>query len=349
MANMDEGLAFLLQFRNVAWYEDGRVRILDRRVYPRKVEYVTCTSHRQVAQALSDMVTQSLGPYMAAGMGMALAAHEARSMPEQRGWSHLLAAAQALHNARPTTALRMKEVTDACLAVAKTALDAGESAVQAVFEHTLAQANRRYAQAAAIAKHFVELLPGGPCTLLTQCFAESNVGFIFKEIASRGLPVKVICPETRPYLQGARLTASVAHDQGMDVTVVTDNMPAHLMQQGKVDVFTAAADAICMDGHVVNKVGTLQIAICAHRFGIPTLVTGNPDAVHPCAKDIEIELRDSREVLHTQGVPSTMQGVKGYYPAFDVTPPSLIGGVVTDKGVFSPYDLRSYFSVKKEK
>lgn len=345
MANMDEGLAFLLQFRNVAWYENGNVRILDRRVYPRRVEYVICTSHREVAQALADMVTQSLGPYMAAGMGMALAAHEARDMPRERAWEHLCAAAHTLHNARPTTARRMKEVTDAALAVAKTALDAGESAVEAVFEHTVAQANRRYEQAAAIAGYFVELLPDRPCTLLTQCFAESNVGFIFKEIARRGLPVKIICPETRPYLQGARLTASVAYDQGMDVTVITDNMPASLMQQGKINVFTAAADAVCLDGHVINKVGTLQIAICAQRFGVPAFITGNPDAMHPCAGDIEIELRDGSDVLHTQGIPSTMEGVKGYYPAFDVTPPSLISGVVTDKGVFSPYDLRRYFSL----
>lgn len=345
MANMDEGLAFLLQFRNVAWYEDGQVRILDRRVYPRRVEYVTCTSHREVAQALTDMVTQSLGPYMAAGMGMVLAAHEAKDMPRERAWEYLNAAARVLYSARPTTARRMKEVTDACLAVAKTALEAGQSAVEAIFDHTLAQANCRYEQAAAIAGYFVELLPDRPCTLLTQCFAESNVGFIFKEIARRGLDVKIVCPETRPYLQGARLTASVAYDQGMDVTVITDNMPAALMQQGRIDVFTAAADAICLDGHVINKVGTLQIAICASRFGVPTFVTGNPDAVHPCAGDIEIELRDGNDVLHTQGVPSAMEGVKGYYPAFDVTPPNLISGAVTDKGVFSPYDLRRYFSL----
>jgi methylthioribose-1-phosphate isomerase len=114
------------------------------------------------------------------------------------------------------------------------------------------------------------------------------------------------------------------------------------MQQERVDVFTCAADAICCDGYVANKVGTLQIAIAAKYMGIPMFVSGIPDAGHPTKDSVHIELRDPRYTLEAMGVPTAADGVKGYYPAFDLTPPHLISGVVTDLGIYSPYDLRRY-------
>ena len=103
---------------------------------------------------------------------------------------------------------------------------------------------------------------------------------MLKEAKLAGKQFRLFCPETRPYFQGARLTATVCRDMGFDVTVITDNMPAFVMEREHVDVFTCAADAICLDGYVVNKVGTLQIAICANHLGIPTFVTGAPDIGH---------------------------------------------------------------------
>ena len=129
-----------------------------------------------------------------------------------------------------------------------------------------------------------------------------------------------------------------------DVTVITDNMPAFVMEREHVDLFTCAADAICLDGYVVNKVGTLQIAICANHFGIPTFVTGAPDIGHETKDTVRIEMRDPDFTLQAMGVRTAAAGVKGYYPAFDLTPPHLISGIVTDRGVFSPFDLQRYFS-----
>ena len=129
-----------------------------------------------------------------------------------------------------------------------------------------------------------------------------------------------------------------------DVTVITDNMPAFVMEREHVDLFTCAADAICLDGYVVNKVGTLQIAICANHFGIPTFVTGAPDIGHETKDTVKIEMRDPEFTLQAMGVRTAAQGVKGYYPAFDMTPPHLISGIVTDRGVFSPFDLHRYFA-----
>ena len=188
----------------------------------------------------------------------------------------------------------------------------------------------------------VDLFPNQGC-VMTQCFGETIVGQMLKIAKQRGKQIRLFCPETRPYFQGARLTATVGHDMGFDVTVITDNMPATVMQNERIDVFTSAADAICLDGYVVNKVGTFQIAIVAKYMGIPYFVTGAPDKGHPTVDTIQIEMRDPDFVLQAMGVRTAAQGVKGYYPSFDITPPHLVSGVVTDMGVLSPYDLNRYF------
>ena len=129
-----------------------------------------------------------------------------------------------------------------------------------------------------------------------------------------------------------------------DVTVISDNMPGSTMRAKKVDLFTSAADVITMDGHIINKVGTFQIALCASYWGIPYYVTGAPNPSHPDLASVSIEERDPELVLEALGTRTTLPGVKGYYPAFDVTPPKLCDGVVTDKGIFAPTDLKRYFA-----
>ena len=343
MARADEGLAFLLKYENVAWYENGEVRILDRRCYPHPVSFVTCRTSGEVAGAIKDMVTQSAGPYLAAGMGMVLAAHEAEGFSPEAQMDYLRSASDMIANARPTTAKRMVMITEGCLTAAEKALSAGEkNAVKAVFNHVIAITDARYRKIEKIAKYLVDKFPDEG-TVMTQCFAETILGFMCKECKARGKKIKFICPETRPYFQGARLTASVLSDMGFDVTVITDNMPAWAMREKKVDLFTCAADAITMDGWVVNKVGTLQIALAAKYWGIPFYVTGAPDKGHERAADVKIEERDAQMVLEALGKPTAKEGVHGFYPAFDKTPPKLITGVVTDRGIFSPYKLRDYY------
>ena len=337
----DKDLAFMLQYENVAWYEDGAVRILDRRCYPRTVSFVTCTHYGEVAKAITDMVTQSAGPYPAAAMGMALAAYECRTKSEAEQRAFLKEAAGCISHARPTTAKRMARVCETMLDAAESAWNAGEPVDQAIKARAIEANNSRYNKIARIAAHLVERFPQNG-TILTQCFAETIVGMMLKEARAKGKALRIFCPETRPYFQGARLTATVCYEMGFDVTVITDNMPAFVMQQEHVDVFTSAADAITMDGHVINKVGTFQIAIAAKHLGVPYYVTGVPDTVHATAKDVTIEMRDPAFVLEAMGVKTARDGVKGYYPAFDITPPELVTGVVTDRGILSPYALKSY-------
>lgn len=343
MERADKDLAFMLQYENVAWYDAGEVRILDRRVYPTKVEFVVCKTHQEVAQAITDMVTQSAGPYTAAAMGMALAAHECRDLNEQRQLAYLESASEVISHARPTTVERMKLITQGCLEAAKQALARGEDVSRAIVEHTVEANNVRYNKIGQMAGYLVDMFPDNGA-VMTQCFGETIVGQMLKEAKKRKKNIRLFCPETRPYFQGARLTATVGHDMGFDVTVITDNMPAFVMQREKIDVFTSAADAICLDGHVINKIGTFQIAIVAKYMGVPYFVSGAPDQGHPTVDTVKIEMRDPEFVLQAMGVRTACEGVKGYYPSFDVTPPHLISGVVTDVGIFSPYDLHRYFA-----
>ena len=309
MERADRGLAFLLQYGNVAWYEAGQVRILDRRVYP-TVRFVTCRTHGEVAQAIADMVTQSAGPFTACAMGMALAAWECRGRTEAEQLTYLRDAAHTLSHA--------------------------------VVAHTVRANNVRYRKVERMGKYLADLIPDGG-RILTQCFAETVIGMLMKALRAQGKQVKIFCAETRPYFQGARLTASVCHEMGFDTTVITDNMPAFAMEREGIDLFTSAADAICLDGAVVNKVGTFQIAIAAKYLGVPYYVTGAPDRGMRSREDVHIEMRDPEFTLQAMGVRTAMAGVKGYYPAFDVTPPSLVTGVVTDQGIFPPDALPRYF------
>ena len=287
------------------------------------------------------MVTQSAGPYTAAGMGMALAGYECRGLKEEEQIKYMEKAAYTLANARPTTAKRMAQVTDGALEVAKDAIKSGKRVDEAIFLSTIDSLNRRYSKMEEVGEYLVDLFPNKG-NIMTQCFGETIVGMMLRLSKQRGKDIKLFVPETRPYFQGARLTASVAQDQGFDTTVITDNMPAFTMTRHKIDLFTSAADVICLDGHVVNKIGTYQIAITAKYHGVPYFVTGIPDVGHETIDSVTIEERDPNLVLEARGIKNTLEGVKGYYPSFDITPPHLVSGVVTDKGIFVPNDLHRY-------
>ena len=161
MVRMDENMPFLLQYENVAWYENGKVRILDRRIYPTEVRFVECVTYQEVVQAIADMVTQSAGPYTAVGMGMALAAWQVRDKGAAEQDAFLQQAAYDLAHARPTTANRYGQITYRCAEVAKEALAAGKDPVEAIVENTVESLNRRYSTMQIVGDHLAELIPQG--------------------------------------------------------------------------------------------------------------------------------------------------------------------------------------------
>lgn len=339
MQRIDENLAFMLRFENVAWYENGKVKILDRRIYPRKIQFVECNTYKEVSQAITNMVTQSAGPYTACGMGMALAAYESLKLNSKQRKEYLEKAAVFLSNSRPTTKDRMSEVTQGCLDIAYKNIDS-DSLDNIIFEYTVKTMENRYKRIGKVAKYLVKMIPDNG-KVLTQCYGETIVGMMLRECKIQNKNIELYCAETRPFLQGARFTASVAADMGFKVTVITDNMIAATIENKKIDLFTSAADTITKDGHVINKVGTLQMAIVSKYFKIPYFVTGIPDEIENIS-EIEIEERNPEETLECNGIKNTLDEVSGYYPAFDITPPHLVSGVVTDSGIYSPYDLKNY-------
>lgn len=337
----DYNMPFMLTYENVAWFDEEKavVRILDRRIYPEEVKFAICKNYAEVAKAVTDMVTQSAGPYTAVGMGMALAAYECKDLSKEEQIKYLEKASYTLSHARPTTVNRMEKITKSCLEVAKKAIENNEYAYRAIKNDTINSLNRRYSIMEQVAIHLASQIKDGD-KVLTQCFGETIIGMLIRVLKRENKTnVKFYCAETRPYFQGARLTATCFSEMGFDTTILCDNMIAYAMKYEGINLFTSAADTITRAGYIANKVGTLQIAMLAKEFGIPYFVTGIPDIDKFTESDIKIELRDPSLVLGKH----TSKGVKAIYPSFDITSPHLISGVVTDKGIYSPYDLETYF------
>jgi len=308
--------------------EPDAVRILDRRVFPFERVWVTCRDVEDVATAIEDMVTQSLGPPFAAAGGMVLAARSG-------GVEAVREAARRLVATRPTNN-GIRDVVAELLAVAEAGGDV-ERAAGALTE-------RYRAGYRALGEHAAPLIPDG-ATVLTHCWADAYLTETVAAVLRAGKRIQAICTETRPYLQGARLTAESLAEMGVPTRLITDGMAAHLMSRGEVSTFVTGADRVTMDGAVVNKIGTLQIAVAAQAFGVPFVaLVQAPDRQAATADDVELEDRDGEEVLHVLGRRTASSRVTGVYPAFDVTPPRFVSVVVTDRGRFAPADVASYYS-----
>ncbi|MFZ5816037.1 MAG: s-methyl-5-thioribose-1-phosphate isomerase [Bacillota bacterium] len=324
-------------------YEAGVVRVLDRRKLPEVQVFVDCRTYRDVAQAIVDMVIQGAPPLAyAAGYGLALAAREFRGLPPGRYRAALAEAHQQLRSTRPTGA-DIFPLMDQALALAYQAIDRGEDAEAAVvaFVDQQIQAGDRAARLSGL--HASQLLVDGD-RILTHCFAGAALNYMLYFALRDGKRIELIATETRPYLQGARLTAAQAKEIGVKVTLVTDNMPGYLFYRGMITKYVTAADSITLDGHISNKIGTFQYAVLAHQFGVPFIVLGydGPDPDRPDAASIPIEERNPEELFYCRGVRTAVEGIGGYYPAFDITPPQFVSVIATDRGLFSPWNIRDY-------
>jgi len=314
------------------------VRILDRRTFPLKVEFVDCPNVEAVAKAIEDMVTQSGGPYLAASAGLVLAAREADKLAgADARMAHLDAASKRLIATRPTNNL-IRNILTRMLAEARTNADAddfGARVEMLMRKHW--EDRRRFA--AQMGRNTANLIADGE-TILTHCWGESGVIQTLAHLLMDGKKVDMVCTETRPYLQGSRLTAHSIAEMGIPVTVITDNMGAAAMAAGKVTRLLTAADRITASGHVINKVGTLQLAIAARHFVLPYVaLVGRPDFSAKGPEDVEMEFRDPDETLHCLGHRTATTLATGWYPAFDVTPPELVTHISTGYGVFDPHAL----------
>jgi methylthioribose-1-phosphate isomerase len=296
------------------WLGD-RLELLDQRLLPDQTVYVTCRSAAEVAQAIRDMVVRGAPAIgCAAAFGVVLSKGTSESY-------------EILAKSRPTAvnlfwALeRMKKAKDL------------KAEAEAIFSEDLA-ANR------ALGKLGAELLPAG-ARVMTHCnagaLATAGYGTALGVIRSaKSKNVSVIACETRPYLQGARLTAYECVQEGIPCTLVTDSMAGHLMSRGEVDVVVVGADRIAANGDVANKIGTYAIAVLARRHRIPFYVAAPLSTFDPKIPDgshIPIEERPAAEVTGYRETRWAPEGVAVRNPAFDVTPAELITGIICEKGI----------------
>ncbi|HUS69658.1 MAG TPA: s-methyl-5-thioribose-1-phosphate isomerase [Anaerolineae bacterium] len=345
---MNELLPFLLRRENVARYDDGTVIICDRRKYPFERTFVRCPDVESVACAVEQMVTQGGGPWVAAAYAMVGAARRVDGRSFGEALSQLESARQRLVAARPTHTGLARRLDD-FMQQADQVLQVGAPLEATMLRWVEDMRDRYYAQMEVMGSYGADLLEDGD-GVLTSCFAESSFVLSLITAERQGKRIHVWAPETRPYLQGARLTAPSLHEMGIPVQVISDNMPAYIMSQGKIQKYFTAADLVTLDGHVVNKIGTFQSAVAAHHHGIPYFVFSvSPDHSKPNAASIVIEERNPSELRTCCGALTTLEEIGAYYPAFDITPPHLVAGIITEHGVLSPYDLVRYYGRSMEK
>ena len=339
---LDQLLPFVLKRNNIARYEDGVVYIGDRRKYPFEKVFVRCDTVEDVARAIEDMVTQGGWPWVAASFAMVMAARKVDGKPLDEAMDYLRKAQIRLTNTRPTNTAMARRLVQ-LVEVAEEAGKNGASMEQALLDYIKQIRDKVYEDYELRARLGASLVDDGD-GILTMCFAETAFILAMAFAKQDGKNIHVFTPETRPYLQGARLTAPSLHELGIPVTIITDNMPAYVMSQGKIQKYFTAADLITLDGHVCNKIGTFQNAITAHHHGIPYFVfMWGVDYESPDRASIKIEERDPAEIRSCRGTPTTIDEIDAYYPAFDITPPYLVAGIITKHGILSPYDLKRHF------
>ncbi len=311
------------------------MRILDRRTFPESTSWVLCHDAEEVAAAIAAMVTQSSGPLFATYAALALTARQVAGLPLDAAHARLAEAAHVLATARPTNA-HPAEATERVLAAVASAATTDELvrlAQQAADDGAAAYR----ASSRALARHTLDLLPQD-ARVLTHCWMDTYLTELVHEADERGHRLRWTATETRPYLQGARLTSHTLAELGHDVELVTDGAAAYAVATGRVDAVVTAADRVSLDGHVANKTGTLSLALAAREFGVPMhVLVIAPDPHSPTGADIVVEEREGTDVLHVQGhrTASPLVG-RAWYPAFDLTPPHLVTSIVTERGAFEP-------------
>ena len=325
----------------VRW--DGKILwILDQTRLPLDVRYEPCTSVESVARCIKDMLVRgapAIGVTAAFGMVLALREAMEKQIPDVQGW--MREKAEYLESTRPT-AVNLSWAT-------RKILDAFNNASQETIFKTLETLaikikNEDIERCRAIGRHAAAFIPS-KATVLTHCNAGAlaTAGYgtalgVIRRAVEDDKQIRVFADETRPFLQGARLTAWELIEDGIDVTLITDNMAAHFMAAHEIDLVVVGADRIAANGDTANKIGTYSVALAARAHHIPFYVAAPVNTIDTSCDDgsmIPIEERPPEEVTHCGGVRIAPLGVKVRNPAFDVTPAGLITAIFTDYGVLS--------------
>jgi methylthioribose-1-phosphate isomerase len=324
------------------------VRMIDQRRLPREETYLLFREPEAVAEAIRDMVVRGAPAIgVSAAFGLALGASRAADLGMDRFRERMEQLFKLFADARPT-AVNLFWAIDKVRAGLEEGIAAGKNpdAIAAEIE-TLAQAahDDDLESCRAIGRFGAGVVPDRG-TVLTHCNAGglATAGYgtalgVIRGAVEAGKKVRVLADETRPFLQGARLTAWELMQDGIDTVLITDNMAGALMRRGEIDVVVVGSDRIAANGDIANKIGTYSVAVLAKEHGIPFYVAAPLTTIDmncPDGDQIPIEERDRSEVTSMFGVEVAPEGVGVMNPAFDVTPAKYIAGIVTDKGVARP-------------
>ncbi len=329
----------------IRWTKGG-IQILDQTLLPGKTVYIVCKDYRELADAILAMRIRGAPAIgIAAAMGVALGAKGIQTEDSNIFYCEFDKICQTFLATRPTAinlawaVNRMKEI----------ASDVGNSSVTKIKELLKEEANRILIEDVRvnrlIGSHGEKLIQDGQ-TILTHCnagaLATGGYGTalgIIRAAWDAGKKIEVIVDETRPALQGARLTAWELIQEGIPLTLITDNMAGDCMRRGKVDMVIVGADRITSEGDVANKIGTYTLAVMAGTHKIPFYVaapTSTIDFDLAFGNDIPIEERPTDEVTHINGHRIAPEGVRVFNPAFDVTPGNLVSAIITEYGIMYP-------------
>jgi methylthioribose-1-phosphate isomerase len=332
----------------IEWTEQGVVMV-DQRRLPGEVIRNTYTDYRDVAAAITDMVIRgapAIGVAAAMGFALGVERSKAKSVNELR--AEVATISETLARTRPTAVdlfwaiERMRKRFDALAAAGDIASLKRGMVAEARLVHA-----EKWATDEAIGRFGAALLPAEG-QVMTQCnagaLATGGIGTalgVIRMAVEGGRKMHVLVPETRPYLQGARLTAWELHEDGIPLTLITDNMVGHYFKKGGVGAVVVGADRIAANGDTANKIGTYQIAVLAREHSVPFYVAApisTLDLTIPSGEHIPIEQRAAEEVTHFRGVRVAPNDVEVGNPAFDVTPARLIAAIITERGVArAPY------------
>jgi methylthioribose-1-phosphate isomerase len=346
--------------RSVEWCND-KVRMIDQRLLPAEFRLVEYDDYHDVAQAIRTMVIRGAPAIgAAAGFGMALAARQSQSRGRDELLADLRAAGDLLCAARPT-AVNLSWAVARLLRRAESEPD--PAAIRgALLAEAQALADEDVATNKRLGKHGAALIRDGD-TILHHCntgaLATVDYGTalgVIRTAHGQGKRIHVLVDETRPRLQGARLTAWELQQEDIPFTLIVDNAAGHFMRTGRVDIVLVGADRVAANGDVANKIGTYKLAVVAQANAIPfypCVPTSTVDLSLPTGDDIPIEEREAIEVtgITYQGRPAAPDGVQAANPAFDVTPHAYVTGIVTENGIaYPPFDvsLRRFVEVDHE-
>ena len=327
------------------------VVMIDQRKLPGEEIYVRCKTASDVAKAIKTMVIRGAPAIgVAAAMGIALGVRSSKATGTQKLAAEFYKLCELMAGTRPT-AVNLFWAIDRMKRVFAAAVESGES-VDQIKDALDREAGRVHdedvASCRAMGAFGAEVVPAD-ARILTHCNAGAlaTAGYgtalgVIRGAVEQGKRVAVFADETRPFLQGARLTAWELVRDGIDTTVITDNMSGALMRQGKVDLVVVGADRIAANGDTANKVGTYTVAVLAREHRVPFYVAAplsTIDLKTPDGEHIPIEERSAREVTHVAGSKLAPDGAHIWNPAFDITPHNLITGIITERGIFRPpYD-----------